>query len=99
MVGFKQYKPEEISDAEKSKKNMHTTDRTSFACVRNELQKVDANKEPPTAVQMFTETRKRVVTREYKKSFEYTQRKIVIMLVILHKPLVFALLITKMYKF
>ncbi|GAB2288407.1 hypothetical protein Dimus_022740, partial [Dionaea muscipula] len=41
-----------------------------------ERQKANANKEPPTTVDMFTETRKRVATREYKESFEDTQRKI-----------------------
>ncbi|GAB2300122.1 hypothetical protein Dimus_034161 [Dionaea muscipula] len=41
-----------------------------------ERQKANANKEPPTTVAMFTETRKRVATREYKESFEDTQRKI-----------------------
>ncbi|GAB2294725.1 hypothetical protein Dimus_028920 [Dionaea muscipula] len=33
---------------------MHKTGRTRFACVRNELKKANANKEPPTTVDMFT---------------------------------------------
>ncbi|GAB2280833.1 hypothetical protein Dimus_015456 [Dionaea muscipula] len=39
-------------------------------------QQANANKEPPTLVEMFTKTRKRVATREYKESFEDTERKI-----------------------
>ncbi|GAB2285935.1 hypothetical protein Dimus_020366, partial [Dionaea muscipula] len=80
MVGSKKYKKIARSNkrCRKKQKNMHTTGRTSFACVRNEQQQANANKEPPTIVKMFTKTRKRVATLELKwSSYKHNKARIV----------------------